>query len=313
MVTKTQDVKKFLDETQNEKRWIFGYGNCGRWFGFFMERTGYDFYGYIDSSFPKDTKETIYTQDGRYVLCHPKNVCNNERLNLIIAVGNTNAYRELLEVIDNDDAQLYCLLCEQGGVNDINYLLAFFRSQLIDKRNIPTIISNDCSDGMIYRALGLPLLSPTVNSNISLIDMIKIANNPEEYFSVDMHFSHWSQESGIVHPVGTIKDVYINFAHENDADQAMSFWNGLRKYVNTDNMIFVFEDTDGADSVTYSYDIIKEFLEIKQKRLYATGRSIWMNGEGGVVYVPHCHFRERGIVIENWLDLVGWFNGEVNI
>lgn len=310
MITITQDVKKFLDETQNEKRWIFGYGNCGRWFSFFMERTGYDFYGYIDSSFPQDMKETIYTQEGRYVLRHPKDLSDVERLNIIIAVGRVSAYHELMKVID-DDARIYCLVCEQGETNDINYLLSFFRNQLIDKRNIPTIISNDCSDGMIYRALGLPLLSPTVNSNISLIDMIKIANNPEKYFSEDMLFSHWSQESGIVHPVGKIKDIYINFAHENDANQAMDFWNGLRKYVNTENLIFVFEDTDGADSVTYTYELIEEFLNIKQKSLYATGRSLWAHK--GVIYAPHSHFRERGIVIENWLDLVEWFNGKVSV
>ncbi len=155
-------------------------------------------------------------------------------------------------------------------------------------------------------SMGLTVFkSPTINSYIDPNDFMRICRDPEKYFSTDIVFSHNSLQSGKPVIVGKVLDAFIYFTHDKDVSKTIRRWNTLRKMVDFDNIAFVMEQERGREPLTY--EIAKEFCELEEKHLLIM-RDRMYSGLKGEMMALYGNFHERGIVVEEWFDLVGWVN-----
>lgn len=312
MIQTTNDVADFL-ENNDGTLFIYGIGNLSRWVSDYMIRCEIEWSGYIDRL--AKGMDDIFMH-GKKVI-HPAELSKykTERLRIIIAADKQDEILSDLQWYARDN-DLLCLVpiykdfFAEGKVLDVNKLLGYFRNKLLT--NIPTIITNSCNGGFIYRALGLTALSPTINVGIYPEDFIKICRNPQEYLSEDMVFDHWSLlfGNGKRTPVGRIKDVEVHLAHATNADKAIRSWNTLKKWVKYDNLVFIMSD----EAANIPIQIAREFCNLPHKHLLVLQKEMFgTHGMNGVIHVPHNHFHMRHCAMENWFDILGWINGEFEI
>lgn len=110
---------------------------------------------------------------------------------------------------------------------------------------VPTILSCECTGGIIYHNLGLPFNSPTINLFFSANDFIKFVTNLEYYLQQRLVFSSENQCS---YPVATLGDITINFLHYHSITEAKDSWERRAKRVDLDH-VFV---------ITHDYKLTKE-------------------------------------------------------
>lgn len=311
MIQVTNDVADFL-ENNDGTLLIYGIGNPGRWVSTYMKKCGIEWDAYVDQV--AKGMDDVYLFGKR--IMHPQELpkYESEHLRIIIAVEKQNeVLADLQWYAKNND--ILCLVAFYKDyltgekVYDINKMLSYFRCKLVTK-DLPTIISNSCNAGFIYRALGMTALSPTVNVGIYPQDFIKICRDPYGYLSEDIIFDHWTCFFGRRVPVGKIKDIEINFAHSQNAEKSIRNWNTAKKWIDWDNLMFVMAD----DTDNIPYQILEEFCNIPQKHLCVLQNALYSNTYmNGIVHVSHGHFHMRNNVIENWFDILGWVNGEFEI
>lgn len=311
MIQVTNDVGDFL-ENKEGRLLIYGIGNPGRWVSTYMMKCGIEWDAYVDQV--AKGMDDVYLWGKR--IMHPQELAKYEKepLRIIVAVEKQNEVLADLQwyVPDND---ILCLVAFykdpiiENKTYDINKMLSYFRSKLITD-DLPTIISNSCNAGFIYRALGRLPLSPTVNVGIYPQDFIKICRDPHGYLDEEIVFDHYTCFEGRRVPVGKIKDIEVNFVHSESAENAIKNWNTTKKWIHWDNLIFVMSD----DTDNIPYQIVEEFCDIPQKHLCVLKSVLYSNTRmNGIIHVPHDHFHMRNSAIENWFDILGWINGEFEI
>lgn len=113
------------------------------------------------------------------------------------------------------------------------------RSRL--KNQTPSIISNSCISGTIYRDLGLQYFSPTVDSLIRTPDFFKFLNRLPEYLKSDMVEA---ADTGVSYPVGILRlddeEICVHFMHSKNFEEARNKWLRRAQRVNLDNLYIVF-------------------------------------------------------------------------
>ena len=114
-----------------------------------------------------------------------------------------------------------------------------------------TILSNNCCGALIYRLLGLPYLSPTINVGISHWDFIFFCSDINYYLYSPLEvlpeeqrikFNNATCPIGIIRGDDIRKDVRIMFPHEKTFEEAKEKWYRRAKRVNLDN-VFLLMDT----------------------------------------------------------------------
>lgn len=95
-----------------------------------------------------------------------------------------------------------------------------YRNRFINQ-NI-TILSMNCTGGILYHDLGLQFLSPTVNLYIKAQDFIKFCENLKYYLSIDQMIQ--CKEPGIVedrkYPVAYLGDILLYLVHYHTVEEA---------------------------------------------------------------------------------------------
>ncbi len=317
MVTVTNNTKDFI-ENQTEELFMYGAGNSGYWIGHYLNRCGIEFSGYIDSY-----------EKYRGALCQGKPIYQPQKLSeyrgkSIRLIISPRLYETVLsDLLFSERKYGFHALCLvprymhfnlHKEVYDINAFLGYFRKRLYGK-DTPTIISNDCVGGEIYRLMDMPMLSPTVNTYIAAEDFQKICEEPEKYFSIEGKDFFYNilpigDEPGDCKmrlPAMKIEDITVTFVHTNGrTTELVNRWNMMRKRINWENIIYAFRTTRRASSK----DFVQFFSKLPQKHLL-------MNyGINGVTYkdMDQLFFVEDifGIdrAIENDFDLLGWLNQE---
>lgn len=311
MIKTTNNAKDFF-ENYNSSIFIYGGGNPGYWVSEYMGKCDLDFEGYIDIA---ANTENLYLRGKKII--HPErlNSYGGEELRIVIAIGNPEEAISTLHWFVKKDMKLVCLtpiysdFVNHKKTYDINRLLSYFRCKLLTVKT-PTIISSSCVAGQIYKSLGLPILSPTINTGIKPESFMKICKNPEAYFQEEMVFSHWTLIGGEKRPVGKIRDIEVLFGHADEAEKSICRWNKMRKWVDKNNIIYTLSD----DNQIVSYPIAREFCSLQEKHLLLLQNNMYCNPDmRGTLYVTHRHFHVRDNAIENWFDLLGWINGEFEL
>lgn len=315
MVSVTNNIKDFI-ENQKEELFIYGAGNSGYWIGYYLNRCGIDFSGYIDSN-----------EKYRGALCQDKPVYQPQKLaeykgkNLRLIISPRLFEPILSDLLFGERKYGFHALCLvprfkhfnlEQEIYDINYFLGYFR-RLLYKKDVPTIISNDCIAGEIYHLMNMPFLSPTINMVITPNDFLKLCQNPERYFNIEgkglfyniLPLGTQPEDFKMGIPAMKIDDITVTFAHPNGKSaELIERWNMKRREINWNNMIFVFR----ANHIAVPGDFIHEFSKLKEKHLIMT------YGENGVIYrnIDQLFLSEyifgTGRAIENDFDLLGWLN-----
>ena len=122
------------------------------------------------------------------------------------------------------------------------------RARLTEKGKTATIISMNCTGGILSHDLGLRFLSPTVNLFMRSEDFMKFCENMEHYLSVDT-FTPCTDPAIIeqrTYPIGYLDDILVFFVHFDSLEQAQAKWNERKQRVNFDNLVIISTDREGC-------------------------------------------------------------------
>lgn len=109
-----------------------------------------------------------------------------------------------------------------------------------------TLLSQNCIGGVLYHDLGLPFLSPTINTFIPEPGFVKLAQNPRHYMEQGISMS-W----GETYPIGVLDDVQIHFMHYDTCQEAKAAWDRRTERINWDKIVVIGTDRDGFDEAVY--------------------------------------------------------------
>lgn len=113
-----------------------------------------------------------------------------------------------------------------------------------------SIISMNCTGGILYHDLGLQFLSPTVNMFMRAEDFIKFCENLEYYLNIDT-FKKCSDPNIIgdrTYPVAMLGDIYLFLVHYHSVEEAQSKWNARKRRINKDKIVILNNDREGMTS-----------------------------------------------------------------
>lgn len=115
------------------------------------------------------------------------------------------------------------------------------RSRLTNKDF--TVISSDCTGGMILHDLKQRFNSPTVNMYIDASDYIKFIKNMQHYLNCEMEEI---VQTEYTYPCASLDDIVLHLVHYNSVDQAREKWNERKKRINWNNMYYIMNDRNNC-------------------------------------------------------------------
>ncbi|MBF0601914.1 DUF1919 domain-containing protein [Limosilactobacillus oris] len=111
-----------------------------------------------------------------------------------------------------------------------------------------TLLSSNCTAGVIYHDLGLKFISPTINLWFSPNDYIKFLTNLPYYLSTNCLVEDIETDKN--YPVGILGEsenkIRLYFQHYSSFQIAKLKWNQRKKRVNLNNLYVIMTDRDGA-------------------------------------------------------------------
>lgn len=110
-----------------------------------------------------------------------------------------------------------------------------------------SIISMNCTGGILSHDLGLQFKSPTVNMFFRAEDFIKFCENLEYYLSIN-EFVECTDQSVIeerTYPIVYLGDLTLFMVHYHSVREAQEKWNERKKRVNWDNIVIINTDREG--------------------------------------------------------------------
>lgn len=113
-----------------------------------------------------------------------------------------------------------------------------------------TIISMNCTGGILYHDLGLKFMSPTINLYMKAEDFIKFCENMSYYLTIDKMLP--CMDSTIVgnrkYPVVWLGDILLYLVHYHSVDDAQQKWNSRKRRINWDKIVVFNNDREGMTS-----------------------------------------------------------------
>lgn len=110
-----------------------------------------------------------------------------------------------------------------------------------------SIISMNCTGGILYHDLGLQFLSPTVNMYMKAADFIKFCEDMPRYLAIDK--MEECTDPAIVedrkYPVARLGDIYLYLVHYKTVDEAIRKWNERKRRINPDKIVILNNDREG--------------------------------------------------------------------
>lgn len=110
-----------------------------------------------------------------------------------------------------------------------------------------SIISMNCTGGILYHDLGQQFLSPTVNMYMKAEDFIKFCENLRYYLSIEQMIECKAPEvvGDRQYPVAILGDIYLYLVHYKSLDEACRKWNERKKRINYDKIVILNNDREG--------------------------------------------------------------------
>lgn len=124
-------------------------------------------------------------------------------------------------------------------------LIRVYRQQFHNKE--VSIISMNCTGGILSHDLGLQFRSPTVNLFMRAEDFTKFCENLEYYLSIDQ-FVECTDPAVIgdrKYPIVFLGDILLFLVHYHSVQEAQEKWNERKKRINWDNIVIINTDREG--------------------------------------------------------------------
>lgn len=110
-----------------------------------------------------------------------------------------------------------------------------------------SILSMNCTGGILSHDLGLPFRSPTVNLYFRAEDFIKFCENLEYYLSLEEMVE--CTDPAIIgdrtYPIAHLGDLTLFLVHYHSVAQAQEKWNERKKRLNRDHIVILNTDREG--------------------------------------------------------------------
>lgn len=160
---------------------------------------------------------------------------------IIIAVENWKEIYSNLKLLGANDNQII-----RYSVFDIPYF--DFNEYIKLKKSSVSILANSCLAGRIYKELGLPVLTPTVNAScLHMEEFADYVENISKYKNILLQKCDYSLEpvSGSYNNEIFIPAAHIDhkitwlFPHTENIDETIDKWNKKTKVINLDNLVIV--------------------------------------------------------------------------
>lgn len=110
-----------------------------------------------------------------------------------------------------------------------------------------SIISMNCTGGILSHDLGLQFKSPTVNLFFRAEDFIKFCENLKYYLAIDEFIECTDPEiiEDRKYPIAYLGDLLVFLVHYNSVEKAQNKWNERKKRINWDNIVIMNTDREG--------------------------------------------------------------------
>ena len=128
------------------------------------------------------------------------------------------------------------------------------------KKNVPSILSNNCWGGLTYHNLGLEFTSPTINMYIVSPDYLKLLKNPYKYMNEELKFEGIGYSALLKreYPILKCADINLHFNHYDTFEKANEDWEKRKKRINWNNLFVMM--------YTKNYDEAREFASLPYKK-----------------------------------------------
>ncbi len=112
-----------------------------------------------------------------------------------------------------------------------------------------SILSMNCTGGILSHDLGLQFRSPTINLYMRAEDFIKFCEHLEYYLAID-HFVECTDKSIVgerSYPVAFLGDLTLFLVHYHSISEAEKKWNERKKRLDKDNLVILNTDREGMN------------------------------------------------------------------
>ena len=145
-----------------------------------------------------------------------------------------------------------------------------------------SIISMNCTGGILYHDLGLQFMSPTVNLYMRAEDFIKFCENLKHYLSIDDMAE--CKDPGFIgdrkYPVAYLDDIVLYLVHYKSVEEAQNKWNERKQRVNFDKIVILDNDREGMTP-----ELMERFEKLPYRKVMFTHKPI--NGSSDCIqYLP---------------------------
>lgn len=162
-----------------------------------------------------------------------------------------------------------------------------------------SIISMNCTGGILYHDLGLQFMSPTVNMYMRAGDFIKFCENLKHYLSVDSFVECADEEivGDRKYPVVWLDDILLFLVHFHSVDEAQHKWTERKQRVNWNKIVILNNDREGMTP-----ELMDRFESLPYKKVMFTHLPV--EGRGDCFkYLPGYERRDCvGIITDGY----GW-------
>lgn len=166
----------------------------------------------------------------------------------------------------------------RGSVMIENFLKKWrelIRKILVNNKNIRnlkcidfSIISSDCTGGVLSHDLNLQFLSPTINMFFSAQDFIKFLNNIRAYLQYEFVDITTENDSW---PVAKVGDIYLQLVHYKSVLDAQQAWDRRKERINWNKICVIMNDRNGCTE--------KELIEFEKlnykNKIFLTCNKEW--------------------------------------
>lgn len=110
-----------------------------------------------------------------------------------------------------------------------------------------SILSMNCTGGILYHDLRLRFLSPTINLYMQAEDFIKFCESLPYYLSIDQmtECTNPAIKGNRVYPVAYLGDIKLFLVHYSSVKQAQQKWNERKQRIKKNSIVVIATDRDG--------------------------------------------------------------------
>ena len=110
-----------------------------------------------------------------------------------------------------------------------------------------SVLSNDCTGGLLLHDLGMRFLSPTVNMYMRAEDYQKFCENLKYYLCIDtmVECTDPAIIEGRKYPLAYLGDILLYLVHYHSVKEAQNKWNDRKRRINWDKIVVINSDRNG--------------------------------------------------------------------